>query len=312
MRSQIRHWKFAYAVLAILVSVGAAGTSPAASTAARLFKSSEAAADALIAAAAGNDTEDLLLILGPEGKDVVFSGDPTADQAGRAAFVAAAKEKTSFFPRTKSSVFLEVGADTWPFPIPLVKGPKGWFFDSAAGREELISRRIGRNELNAIELCRGFVIAEKDYARQAPNGDGVYAQRLISTKGQRDGLYWPAKAGEPESPLGPLAADASSQGYDTEPSERGPRPFHGYLFKIMPAQGDSAPGGARSYIADGKMKGGFALVAWPAEYGVSGIMTFVVNQNGIVFEKDLGKATADRAPAMDRFDPDVTWKPTKS
>lgn len=206
-----------------------------------------------------------------------------------------------------------MGPDEWPFPIPIVKGPTGWFFDTAAGKEELINRRIGRNELTAIALCQTFVTAEREYARLGTTGapSGVYAQRLLSSDGKQDGLYWPAKTGEPKSPLGPLAAEAAQDGYEAKASGSGPKPFHGYFFKIMTAQGESAPGGAKNYIVDRKMKDGFALVAWPAEYRVSGVMTFVVNQTGIVFEKDLGPATADSAKIMNQFDPDITWNPAK-
>jgi hypothetical protein len=280
---------------------------------AKVFKSPQAAVDALLAVAAQNQTGDLLAILGSAGKDVVFSGDETADRAGREAFLAASKEKTALVTTSKASVVLKVGADEWPFPIPIVKGAKGWFFDTAAGKQELISRRIGRNELRAIALCQAFVTAEREYAQTGQNGatPGVYAQRLLSSEGKHDGLYWVAKAGEPESPLGPLAAEAAVEGYEAKPSASGPKPFHGYFFKIMTAQGANAPAGAQDYVADGKMTGGFALVAWPAEYGVSGIMTFVVNQTGIVFEKNLGPKTADGAKVMDQFNPDLTWKPSK-
>ena len=275
---------------------------------AKVFKSPQAAVDALLAAAAQKETGDLLAVLGPEGKDVVFSGDETADRAGRDALLAAVKEKKVLLVTNKTSVFLKVGPDEWPFPIPIVKGPKGWFFDTAAGKEELISRRIGRNELRAIALCEGFVAAQKEYAQNAARS-GVYAQKLLSSEGKHDGLYWPAKTGEPESPLGPLAADAANEGYEVKASASGPRPFHGYFFKIMTAQGENAPGGAKNYIVDGKMTGGFALVAWPAGYGASGIMTFVVNQNGIVFEKDLGPKTGELASSIEKYDPNAGWTP---
>jgi len=244
---------------------------------------------------------------------VVSSGDETADRAGRDALLAAAKDKTVLLTKTKTSVFLTMGPDAWPFPIPIVKGPKGWFFDTAAGKEELISRRIGRNELRAIALCQAFVTAQREYAETSQQGTsaGVYAQKMLSSEGKHDGLYWPAKAGEPESPLGPLAAEATNDGYAVKASTSGPKPFHGYFFRIMSAQGANAPGGAKSYVVDGKMTDGFALVAWPAEYGVSGITTFVVNQTGIVFEKNLGKQTAETAKVMNQFDPDLTWKPAK-
>jgi hypothetical protein len=280
---------------------------------ARVFKSPQAAVDALLSAAAESDITNLLAVLGPDGKDVVSSGDETADQAARDALSAAAKEKTVLLTTTKNSVFVKMGPDEWPFPIPIVKGASGWFFDTAAGKEELISRRIGRNELRAIALCQAYVTAQRQYAETGQNGasPGAYAQRLLSSEGKNDGLYWPAKAGEPESPLGPLVAEAAQGGYDTTAAASGPKPFHGYFFKIMTAQGANAPGGASSYLVDGKMTGGFALVAWPAQYGISGISTFVVNQTGIVFEKDLRKETAETAKVMNEFNPDITWKPAK-
>jgi hypothetical protein len=279
-----------------------------------VFKSPQAAVDALLAAAAQKETEDLLAVLGPEGKDIIFSGDDVADKAGREAFLAAVKERKVLLVTSKNSVSIKVGPDEWPFPIPIVKGPKGWFFDTAAGKEELINRRIGRNELRAIALCQAFVSAQKEYAQTGQHGEsaGAYAQKLLSSEGKHDGLYWAAKAGEPESPLGPLAAQAANDGYEVKASASGPKPFHGYFFRILTAQGENAPGGAKNYIVDGKMTGGFALVAWPAEYGVSGVMTFVVNQTGIVFEKNLGRTTADTAKAMAQFNPDLTWRPTKS
>jgi Protein of unknown function (DUF2950) len=295
---------------AMLFSLSIADSSAAPPSGAKVFKSPQAAVDALLAAAAQKETDDLLVVLGPEGKDVVSSGDETADRAGREALLAAVQEKTVLLVTNKNSVFLKIGPDEWPFPIPIVKGPKGWFFDTAAGKQELISRRIGRNELRTIGLCEGFVSAQREYAKDAGSA-GAYAQKFLSSDGKHDGLYWPAKTGEPQSPLGPLAADAAREGYEAKASATGPKPFHGYFFKILTAQGEKAPGGAKNYIADGKMTGGFALVAWPAEYGVSGIMTFIVNQNGIVFEKNLGPTTGDVAKAMDQFNPDLTWKPSK-
>jgi len=302
----------AFAVIMLSLALNDGWAAPPSS--AKVFTSPQAAVDALLAAAAKKETDDLLAVLGPDGKDLVFSGDDIADRAGRDALLAAVKEKTVLLVMSKTRVFIKVGPDEWPFPIPIVKGAKGWFFDTAAGKEELISRRIGRNELRAIALCQAFVTAQREYAQAGQNGAsaGVYAQRLLSSEGKHDGLYWPAKTGEAESPLGPLAAEAAQEGYEAKASASGsPKPFHGYFFKIMTAQGAHAPGGAESYVIDGKMTGGFALVAWPAEYGVSGIMTFVVNQTGIVFEKNLGPKTADDAKVMNQFDPDITWKPAK-
>jgi hypothetical protein len=305
-------WLALVTVLTILLS--SRSLCLAAQAAAKTFPSAQAAAEALLGAVAHEDAAAGLAILGPEGKELVFSGDPTADRAARSAFVAAAQQRTVLQPMSKTVVFLLVGPDEWPFPIPIVKRANGWFFDTAAGKEELLSRRIGRNELRVIALCRGFVGAELDYARTSAAGEipGPYAQKLMSSDGTHDGLYWQAKAGEPQSPLGPLAAAAAREGYQPpQTAGGGPHPFHGYFFKILTAQGKSAPGGARSYVVDGKMTGGFALVAWPAEYRASGIMTFLVNQNGIVFQKDLGAKTAELASAITEYDPDVSWKPVK-
>jgi hypothetical protein len=205
------------------------------------------AVEALLGAVTREDAEAAMQILGPEGKEIVFSGDPTADRGVRKMFVDAARQQTILMPMSKTVTFLEVGPDAWPFPIPIVKGPKGWSFDTAAGKE-ILSRRIGRNELRVLALCRGLVTAELEYARTSAAGAaGPYAQKLLSSEGARDGLYWPTKDGEPQSPLGPLAAEAAREGYEpTKTAGGGPRPFHGYFFKILTAQGEHAPGGARS------------------------------------------------------------------
>jgi hypothetical protein len=299
--------------LGLVASLALCSPAWAAEPAAKSFPSAQAAAEALLGAVAQEDAEAAMAILGPEGKEIVFSGDPTADRDTRKMFVEAAKQQTILAPLSETVVFLQVGPDAWPFPIPIVKGADGWYFDTKAGKEELISRRIGRNELRAIALSRGFVTAQLEYARTSAAGSaGPYARKLMSSEGTRDGLYWPAKEGEPQSPLGPLAAEAAREGYEPpKTAGGGPRPFHGYHFKILTAQGEHAPGGARSYLVDGKMTGGFALVAWPAEYRVSGVMTFVVNQNGIVFEKDLGAKTAEIASSIEKYDPDSTWTPSK-
>ncbi len=314
---EVRRMGRLLAALVLIASLGLGGSpARAAESAAKTFPSPQAAAEALLGAVASEDAEAAMVILGPEGKELVYSGDPTADRDTRKMFVEAAKQQTVLAPLSETVVFLQVGPDAWPFPIPIVKGEAGWYFDTKAGKDELLSRRIGRNELRAIALCRGFVTAELEYARTSATGAaGPYAQKLVSSEGARDGLYWPAKDGEPPSPLGPLAAQAAREGYappKTDGSDGGaPRPFHGYHFKILTAQGAHAPGGARSYVVDGKMTGGFALVAWPAEYRASGIMTFVVNQNGIVFEKDLGAKTAEIASSMKEYDPDTSWQPSK-
>jgi hypothetical protein len=300
------------ALVALLLS-GSARCLAAKETGAKHFPTPQAAAEALLGAVAREDAATAMAVLGPDGREIVFSGDPAADRPTRKAFLEAAQQKTVFLSVSKNVVVLEVGPDEWPLPIPIVKGPKGWSFDTAAGKEELLSRRIGRNELRTIALCRGFVKVQQEYARTSDAGKaGPYAQKLLSTDGTHDGLYWPAKAGEPQSPLGPLADEAARDGYQPPASAGGgQRPFHGYLFKVLTAQGASAPGGARSYVVDGKMTGGFALVAWPVDYRVSGVMTFLVNQNGIVFQKDLGPKTSELAPSIENYDPGAGWTPTK-
>jgi hypothetical protein len=208
-------------------------------------------------------------------------------------------------PEGKERVIATIGSEEWPFAIPIVKKGGAWSFDTAEGKEELLNRRIGKNELYAINSCLAYVDAQQEFskAHKVPH----YAQKFVSEEGKRDGLFWKVKAGEPESPLGPLAAEASKEGY--QKSEAGPTPFHGYLFKILKAQGKNAPGGAKSYIIGDKLTEGFALVAYPVNYGASGVMTFIVNQQGIVFEKDLGPKTAEIAGTMKEYDPDQTWWP---
>ncbi len=260
------------------------------------FESPDAAAMALIEAAGDEDRGVLFAVLGSEIASLT-SGDPVADAADRRRFVELAEEGAHLEEEDEESAILVVGPDDWPFPIPLVKDDAGWYFDTEAGLEEILDRRIGLNELYALAAARAYVAAQLEYAAADANADGRadYAQYLLSSEGQRDGLYWPTAEGEPESPLGPLVADAVDEGYDDERGEDGPRPFHGYFFKILTGQGASAPGGARSYVRDGKLVDGFGLVAWPATYGNSGIMTFQVNQRGMVYEADLGEDTA-RSP----------------
>jgi len=274
----------------------------AATPAQRTFASPEAAVDALVAAARAERTAELVKILGPESRRLVNSGDAVADNAGRRKFVAVFGEKHSIEKTDDSKATLIVGSEDWPFPIPLVRDGAVWRFDTAAGEREILRRRIGRNELSTIEVCRAYVDAQRDYAAKDRNNDGIleYAQKFISSKGKQDGLYWETKPGELESPMGPLVARAHAEGYQRQP-------YHGYYFKILKGQGQHAAGGAYSYLAKGRMIGGFALVAYPATWGDSGIMTFVVNQDGVVYQKNLGPKTAEIARRMTTFDPDETW-----
>ena len=230
------------------------------------------------------------------------------DRAVRERFLKAYEAKNALIPDGDAKAVLQIGTEEWPFPIPIVKKGEKWFFDTKKGKEELINRRIGRNELDTIQTCLAYVDAQREYAGKDRDGDGLfeYAQKFVSTPGKKDGLYWEAKPGEEESPFGDLFARATREGYKKTSNK--PIPYHGYFFKILKAQGKNAPGGAYDYLVNGRMIGGFAMVAYPAQYGVSGVMTFVVNHDGIVYEKNLGKNTAKIAQAMKLFDPDKTWR----
>ncbi len=250
-------------------------------------------------------------IFGSGGGKLVRSGDPVADRNGRARFAAAYGEMHKIDPEGADKAVLLIGKEEWPFPIPLVKAGDGWRFDTKAGREEILNRRIGRNELNAIEVCRAFVEAEREYKAGDPLGDGThdYAQHFISRADRHDGLYWEVAAGEKPSPMGPLVANARAQGYGARKTKGKPAPYHGYYYKILTRQGPHAPGGAQDYVVGGHMVGGFALVAFPATYGASGIMTFLVNQQGVVYQRNLGRNGAPAARAITEYDPDEGWKP---
>jgi hypothetical protein len=244
-------------------------------------------------------------VLGPGSGKVIHSGDPVQDAAGRKRFLEAYGTSTKIEPSGEARVTLLIGSEEFPFPFPLVKTASGWKFDSKAGAEEVLNRRIGRNERSAIQVCLAYVDAQREYATKDRDKDGLleYAQKFISTPGEHDGLYWETKEGEAASPLGPLSARAKEQGY-----KLGTEPYHGYYYKILAAQGADNPGGAYSYIVRGQMIGGFALVAYPARWGASGVMTFVCNHRGVVYEKNLGKDTVATAEGMTRYNPDVSWK----
>jgi len=276
----------------------------------KTFRYPKQALKALIEAARDNDTAALLAIFGPEGKDMISSGDAVADERGRERFVRAAEEAIKFSRLDDKTVLAVIGKDKWILPVPIVKSGKGWIFSTKDGKEEVINRRIGRNELNTIQVCLNYVTAQREYASKDRNGDGVlqFAQHFLSNKDKKDGLYWEAAPGEDMSPLGPLIARASEEGYSVKKENKKPRPYHGYYFRILKGQGKNAEGGEIDYIKDGKMVAGFALEAYPAIYGVSGIMTFMVNQAGIVYEKDLGPKTEEIAKETSRYDTDETWK----
>jgi hypothetical protein len=267
------------------------------------FNSPDEAASALATAVKSGTRQDILKVLGPDGEDIISSGDEVADTDARNKFATAYDARHSIKVEGKKASLI-IGADDFPFPIPLVHGKTGWEFDTDEGRQEILYRRIGRNELDAIQTCLAFVDAENEYAdKDRGDGAGVYAQHIVSSPGKKDGLYWPSDSND--SPLGELAADANAEGYKVG---SGPQPYHGYYYRILTQQGASAPGGALSYVVNGKMIGGFALIAYPADYGNSGVMTFMVSHDGAVYQKDLGEDTENRAKMVTSFDPDKTWK----
>jgi hypothetical protein len=295
----------------LLVAVSALSISVTAAMAegGMTFTSAQEGVDKLVTAGRAKDMAALDKILGPDGRDIVHSGDPQADQNALAKFLAAYDSGHKLVSDGPAKTSLVVGADEWLLPIPLVKGADGWRFDTAAGRTELLARRIGRNELATIEACKAFVDAQREYAA-VDRGDGLldYAQRFVSSPGKKDGLYWPAKPGEEPSPLGPLFVKAQAAGYAPGRAPA-PQPFNGYYFRILSGQGPAAKGGAYSYMAHGKMMGGYALIAYPATYAVSGVMSFIVNHDGVVYQKDLGPDTVAAAAKITLFDPGAGWKP---
>ncbi len=273
----------------------------------KTFSSPEEAVKAVVAAEKSGDDKELLAIFGPAAKDLLFSGDAIADKQRRERFLKAYGEKNSLVPE-KGGMVLVIGKNDWPFTIPIVKKGETWSFDTRKGREEVLDRRIGENELSTIQTCLALVDAEREYAINDLDGQGTheYAQKFVSDSGKKNGLYWETKEGEGPSPLGLLVAQAQQEGYSGK--ESGDKPFHGYYYRILKAQGNSAPGGAYDYVVDGKMIGGFAVVAYPAKYGNSGVMSFIVSDNGVVYQKDLGKHTMKAAEAIRNFDPDETWQ----
>jgi hypothetical protein len=304
-------WRLSLAILtAVMTSAGFNQTALAAEAGQKSFKSPEEAVKALIDAVKRNDTKELMGIFGPRGRELIFSGDEVADKVGRERFVKACEAMNRVVPENENKVILHVGNRDWPFPIPIVKEGESWLFDTKTGKQEVLNRRIGRNELNTIQVCLAYVDAQREYALKSRDRGGLleYAQKFISEEGKKNGLYWEAKKGEEQSPLGPLVAKAAKEGYTRKKSAEKRSPYHGYYYRVLKAQGENAPGGAYDYVVNGKMIGGFALVAYPAAYGNSGVMTFIVNHDGMVYEKDLGKDTDKVATAMKKFDPDKTWK----
>jgi hypothetical protein len=273
------------------------------------FATPDEAVTALAAAAAKHDVAELGRLFGPGTEELLTSGDDVADRAAREAFLKRFQSRHQLVSGGPNDLVLQVGEDDWPLPIPLVRENGRWHFDGAAGAETLVRQRIGANELRTIDVMHGFVAAQLEYAAQSHDGapPGIYAQRFRSEPGKHNGLYWEPRGGEPESPAGPLLARAAAEGYGDSQGER--MPYHGYLYRQLLSQGDAAPGGARNYVVDGKLTQGFALIAYPANYGVSGVMTFMVNHDGGVWQRDLGEDTLAEAARIQQFNPDSNWTP---
>jgi hypothetical protein len=271
------------------------------------------AVGALVEAFRTGDKNELRQILGQEGDELLSSGDPVNDQATAQRFLAAYDQKHQLVELNDRAVRLDVGDDDWPMPIPVVKDAfNQWRFDTDAGKDEILSRRIGRNELDTMEVCLAIVDAQRDYAELDPEHVGipVYAEKIFSDPGRKNGLYWETAENEPPSPMGPMAAEAAAEGYsrrDPAKAPTAPRPYHGYYFRLLKSQGPYAKGGARDYVVRGRLIGGFAVIAWPATYGNSGIMTFIVNHDGVVYQRDFGEETPQSVARITSFNPDPRW-----
>jgi len=278
----------------------------------KTFSSPSEAVQSLVEAAKSGDPAQLEPLLGPQAPQLIAAGDAGSAKELLAGFVKAYGEKHSLSVEAQGFEHLQVGSADWPFPFPIVRDGKVWYFDVDRGNQEILDRRIGRDELGAIAVCEGYVQSQVEYGSKGRDGNpsGIYAQRLHSNPGKQDGLYWPVSKGEPESPLGPSVASASAAEHTGQPSES-PVPYYGYLYRILIEQGTDAPGGAKSYIVDGKLTGGFALIAYPAEYRSSGVMTFIVNQDGVIYQQDLGDQTGDLASKITAYNPDSSWEPAQ-
>ena len=291
-------------VLALILAASFPAITYAQQPSQKTYASAEQASQALIAAVDKNDEKAMLAVLGQNGKQIVSSGDPAEDQENRSNFCQKFRTMHRLVMEPDGTTTLYIGAENWPTPIPIVKKGDQWYFDTAAGKQEILYRRIGKNELSAIHVSRALVAAQKEYFAKYGN---EYAQKFVSDQGKQNGLYWAASDKDSESPIGPLVANAGGDGVVAGNGSRH-EPFRGYYFRILVAQSKNADGGAMNYVADGKMTKGFAFVAYPAVYRDSGVMTFIVGQDGVVYEKDLGKATATLAKALKAYDPDATWK----
>ena len=292
------------AVVAILLTGCFSILSAAQQSGQKIFSSAEEASNALVTAERSNDQKALLDILGRDGKQIVSSGDETEDAQSRANFVEKYQEMHRLVKEPDGTTTLYIGAKNWPTPIPLINKGNVWYFDTEAGKKEILYRRIGRNEMSTIRVCQELVAAQKEYYATQHN---EYAQKIFSDEGQHNGLYWKAADGEPQSPIGPLVASAVAKGYGKS-LEGAPTPYRGYYYLILTRQGKNGPGGAKSYIVDGKMTKGFAFVAFPAEYRSSGVMTFIVGVDGVVYQKDLGAQTEILAKAMKEYNPSSGWQ----
>ena len=298
--------------LTLLMVIAASAIAAGQNATQRTFASPEDAVKALAETVKKGDLDGLLAIFGPEGRELIASSDPATAQMNRRVFAVAAREQWHLEDAKPSGKTLVIGYENWPFPVPIVKAADGWRFDTAAGKEEVIARRIGRNELDAIATARAYVTAQRRYAQEGHDGKpaGVHAMKFQSDSGKQNGLYWPVARGQKRSPLGDLLAQAAEDGRASGERKQ-PTPYHGYYFKILTGQGPAAPGGAKNYVVKGEMTGGFALVAWPAHYDDTGVMTFIVNQDGIVRERDLGPETAAVARKMNLYNPDAGWRPVQ-
>jgi hypothetical protein len=272
------------------------------------FPSAADASQALVTALQNDDQPALMKILGSGANDIISSGDPTEDKSERAQFVEKYQQMHRLVKEPDGTTTLYIGAENWPTPIPLMRASNGWYFDTEAGKQEILYRRVGKNELAVIQVCHELVDAEKEYYAEPRDGaaDKQYAQQFFSDPGKHNGLYWDASAGETQSPIGPLVASAEAEGYVHNANQTTPQPFEGYYFRVLKAHGPSTS--ARSYLVGGKMTGGFAFLAYPAEYRSSGVMTFIVDQDGVVYEKDLGPKTAEIAKSLASYNRDVTWR----
>jgi Protein of unknown function (DUF2950) len=292
------------AVVTVLLTGGFAPRSMGQQPGQKTFSSPDEATSAVVTAMKNNDEKLMLEILGPDGKHIVYSGDEVEDAQNRANFVERYQEMHRLVKEPDGSVVLYIGAKNWPTPIPIVKKGNAWFLDTDAGKKEILYRRVGRNEISTIKVCQELVAAQKEYYAAQHN---EYAKQIFSDEGQHNGLYWKAADGEPQSPIGPLVASAVAEGYVKGKNDP-PTPYRGYYYHVLTRQGKDAPGGAKSYIVNGKMTGGFAFLAYPAEYRSSGVVTFIVGPDGVVYQKDLGKKTAILGRAMKEYNPDSSWQ----